>query len=149
MGKKRKRDRDDDASSADEEEMTPDQNKAKRKKDRKHCAEKAACAWAQEDTAMLPFMDLPYANMDLSNPSTAKQAAMTAGVDALWTEMEVMGILVPRNNKATWTNIPHRGKVAGYMEVRRLGIPWNVFEYNEKAMARLGKLRSRGDYFVS
>ena len=93
---------------------------------------------------MVRFMEHLASGLDLSSPSTPEEHAMVVLVEMLWQKMEVLGILVPRNTNATWHNIPDLGKAAGFMECEKLKIPWNVFEYHDKAVARLGKLRSKG-----
>ena len=50
-------------------------------------------------------------------------------------------IFLPRNIYATWCKMPHRAKVAGFFEMKKANLPWNVEQYNEKSQARLCKFR--------
>jgi hypothetical protein len=121
--------------------LTPEALKEKRKTERKYRQEKATLSWANEDPDMAVFLNLPYANVDLSYPETDAGRAMKSKADTLWTKMQDFKIFLPKINAATWNNIPFRAKVAGWYECKRLQLPWNVFEYNDKAQAKLAKIR--------
>ena len=135
--KKGKRDKEEDS----EEDMTPEEKKEKRKTERKYRQEKATLSWANEDPDMAVYLNLPYANVDLSYPESDAGRAMKSKADTLWSKMLDFKIFLPKINAATWNNIPFRAKVAGWYECKRLELPWNVFEYNDKAQAKLAKIR--------
>ena len=140
--KKKKRRRGEDSDSDDD--LTPAELKEKRRKERKERQEKSALSWAMEDPEMAKFLNLPYANIDLSSIETEKERALKIKVDALWVKMELLEIFLPRNINATWNNMPYAAKVAGWNELRKMRIPWNVFEYNDKAQGKLAKIRQLG-----
>ena len=116
----------------------------KRLENRKSRNTKCALAWAREDPELAKFLKLAPSNLDLSSPSTDKEIALFAAAEALWFKHELLGIVIPKAIKATWNNIPFRAKCVGFMECRKLKIPWNIDEYNAKAAARLTKLRAKG-----
>ena len=128
--------------------MTPEQLKARKKKERDAREEKACRAWAQEDERLQKYMDDPPSNLDLTSPTSPADIAMAATVELLWVKLEKMGILVPKHEKATWHNILYLAKAAGYFEVKKAKIPWNLPEFHKKSLARLGKLRNKGTCFV-
>jgi hypothetical protein len=135
--KKNKWRRSNDSDSDDD--LTPAQLKEKRKKERKYRQEKSALSWANEAPEMAKFLELPYANIDLSCPETDPERALKIKVDTLWVKLGLLQNFLPKHNLATWNNMPYMAKVAGWNELRRLKIPWNVFEYNDKAQSKLAR----------
>ena len=125
-------------------QLTKEEIKKKRAETRKSRNKKCALAWATEDPEMAKFLALPPSDLDLTSPSTDKEVELFVAAEALWQKHELLGIFVHKANKATWNNIPYRAKCAGFMECRKLHLPWNIDEYNEKAAARLTKLRAKG-----
>ena len=92
---------------------------------------------------MKQYLDLPPANLNLYDKATPKHETLSRAVSDCWRAHETEGIFLPKVRDATWSHIPIKGKVAGFLLMRRAGIPWNVNEYNEKASSRLCKIRQK------
>ena len=99
--------------------------------------------WTSDDPALLPFLNQPLCDLNLHLAASTSELAMVAKVDKFWSYLEKEGVFLPRYALATWNNMPDEAKVFAFLAMKETGIPWNIEQFNDKASAKLCKLRQK------
>mgnify|MGYP000753917064 CR=1 FL=1 len=106
-----------------------------------------ADAWAVDDPRMAPYLaEKPFLT-SLFAPDTKENIALAKVIEKGWEKLETLGIFNPKVEAAHWRCVPAKAKVDGFIACKKLGSPFNYIQFNEKASAKLVKLRAKKAVF--
>jgi hypothetical protein len=138
--KKKKKAGTEDDESEDSEDKESGKERAERLKQEKYATN---CEkWATSDDRMKQFQDHADSNTNLLNASNKDTKKWAKAADDLWQDYLDKDMFLPKKQQATWNQMPAAVKVWGFLRSRRKGLPWSVKEFDNKARARLSKMRT-------
>jgi hypothetical protein len=138
--KKKKKAGTEDDESEDSEDKESSKERAERLKQEKYATN---CEkWATSDDRMKKFLDLPDSNTNLLNASNTDTKKWAKAADELWQDFLDEHMFLPKKHQATWNQMPAAVKVWGFLRSKRKKLPWSVKEFDNKARARLSKMRT-------
>ena len=108
---------------------------------RKIRQQKVAMKWTLSDPVMGQYANMPRRDTNLYKARTAPEIAYADKVAAHWKFLVDQKVFLPKNEHATWFNMPDEAKVWSFLQMIEAGLDISPEEYNDKASARLSKLR--------
>jgi hypothetical protein len=141
--KEKAADKPDDVEAGPAPTYTLAERKARAKQRRAERKVTSQLRWTTSDDAMLPYIGLRPSEVNLHLAKTVSELAMVETVCGLWEYLEAQNIFLPGNEHATWANMPDEAKVFAFLAMKERAIPWDIRQFNEKAQARLCKLRAQ------